>query len=496
MFTIILFACRRDFIKELKVTPLSLNEAQNWYEGKARPRSTSGNYDKKVLKNFTAYWNKAKAYEDEEYYAVECPIQLEKSLGFSIVEKGNPAGDINGDSRLLVLKDKHTGVIVSVIMHIYAEEGSNALDVTYEKKNNKFNGYVFYTDEDANFLKGWQYKKGKQVKSASKQNTGTTARTTTPSEQECTTTVTYWYIRDCTEYASGATQCTPWEYIGETYETYCTYGSGGGETTNPATSPKDPCTTAKNNNTNAAMLVSQFDSIATPDGIKVESVIGNHISDPNERSISIGVKITPSNAISGLAGDPVYLDPSDYKTTVITTGTTNSVSTTWQASSADQMYIIAAIHTHPPGQYTAPSAGDAYFLHTASANPNFKYHFIWAADGSKYLTTVTDRAKYDNFVANNSKANSVGSNNEWNPGSPMGNEYAKTYKFLKDKMGMSDNAANEAAMAYIFGEYAGLTLSKQDAATREFKSIYVKKDTTKPVKKNTNPVLPATNNCN
>lgn len=489
-------ACQRDFSEGLQVTPLSVNEAQNWYSAHTQPRSTNANADKNVLKNFTTHWAKANVYGDGEYYAVECPIQLEKSLGFSIVEKGEPDDNINGDSRLLVLKDKRSGTITSVIMHIYAEEGSSALDVTYEKKNNKFNGYVFYTDEDANFLKGWQYQKGKLVKSTTKQNTGTKSRTVDPVEQECTTTVTYWFIRDCIEYPSGGVQCTAWENIGATYETYCTTGGGGGgEPETPVTPPEDPCTTAQNNNANAAMLVSQFDSIATPNGIKVESAIGNHVTDSVERSISIGVKITASNSGSGEAGDPVYLSPSDYKTTNVTQGTTNNVNTIWQASSAEQMYLIAAIHSHPPGQYTAPSAADAYFLHQAGANPNFKYFFNWAADGSKYLVTVTDPTKYDNFVRNNPKASSVGQGNEWSSNSTIGKEYQKTYKFLKDKMGMTDNAANEAAMAYIFGEHAGLTLSKQNAATRDFKSIYVKKDTTK-TGKNINPVLPATNNCN
>ncbi|MFT3903547.1 MAG: hypothetical protein QM727_10250 [Niabella sp.] len=258
--------------------------------------------------------------------------------------------------------------------------------------------------------------------------------------------------------------------------------------------PKDPCDKAAANNTNAKALASRLGDIATPEGIKVSSAINLNITNPAERSISIGVKKTRSNSTSGVPADPQFLTASNYKTTSLDTGTANNVDMVWQAASEDQMYIIAGIHTHPPDHYAAPSAADVYFFDGARANPNFKYYFTFAADGSKYLMTVTDQAAYDAFVANYPKSANVTAGNEWNVNSPLGKEFRNTVNYLTKKQGQSQNTAYENALAYILGKYAGVTLSKQDA-NGDFKSINVKKDNETKGKKGQNPVLPATPDC-
>lgn len=92
----------------------------------------------------------------------------------------------------------------------------------------------------------------------------------------------------------------------------------------------------------------------------------------------------------------------EYSNCCTKTGSSSSYTVPFSVVSQNSSYdIVGAVHTHPSGAYSAPSAGDIYALYQANGyNNNFANLYVIAADGSQYVLTIEDPAKFATFVSN------------------------------------------------------------------------------------------------
>lgn len=253
----------------------------------------------------------------------------------------------------------------------------------------------------------------------------------------------------------------------------------------------DPCANAISNNTDAELFLTEINSADALNSLGLNAFEHNISTDINEKAVLLGYNLKYPEA----GTLPIT---KQYTISTVSYGTAREVKL---PPTPPGMIVVGAIHTHPSTGYAPPSAADIYTFHAEVAgNTEFRFYFNYAADGSKYMMTVTDQDAFNSFVTNYPKSSNVESNqssdnfNGWVQNSTIGKEFKKTETFLISSNGMSRPEAYENAFAYILGKYTGVTLSKMDS-NGDFKSIFVKKDTTKKEKKNKNPVLPATSNC-
>lgn len=205
------------------IAGLSVADAKAWYElttpGQALQANLTGGAKGKP---FSPQWSQARSGEDHEYYVVETPLQFKVAPGFSI----NSDGAIGGRTVLLILKSKSRHIYRTILMHTIDQAGG-ADDLTYLRRSNRFNGIIFFTDIDGQFINGWMYKNGKTVAASRPAPDGKeTARA--PLQENCETKEIKRYERTCVFYNDYSIECSSWQYVGSTYHTYCTEeGSGG-----------------------------------------------------------------------------------------------------------------------------------------------------------------------------------------------------------------------------------------------------------------------------
>ncbi len=213
-------------------TGFSIAAAKQWYTTNFSNKQAGSvsNKSNKKIGIFSPLWAQSVNGGDDNYEVVETPLVFDHTPGFSL--SANTANDINGITKLLVLKSKRSGRILSALMHIFSKSGLEDKNVTYSKIPAKFTGNIFFTDLEGTFINGWQYEDGKIVRKSNKEiNAANPAgKVLPPDEGGCQTVEVFWYARDCQEvaYNSGVYTCGPWQYTGSTYETYCTSPAGGG----------------------------------------------------------------------------------------------------------------------------------------------------------------------------------------------------------------------------------------------------------------------------
>ncbi|MBA9076694.1 hypothetical protein [Rufibacter quisquiliarum] len=142
-------------------------QAQEFYSSEiANSKGKTGSENKKKTKrvypNVMPQWQKAKIVEDMRYHVVEVPVKMEKSLAFKL--EGSTVKP-NGNSKLLVLKDKRTGELIAALMHAYSTTGVELTKIEYKTKPKDFSGLIFYTTLEGVFVNGYSYEKGKLVAS-------------------------------------------------------------------------------------------------------------------------------------------------------------------------------------------------------------------------------------------------------------------------------------------------------------------------------------------
>jgi hypothetical protein len=213
--------------------PLLVEEARHWYSAIAKNRGLNNvaarSGSNTTGTNFEPLWDKAEYSEDENYYIVDCPLQFKQTPGYFISKPGDTAGenDINGLTRLLILKNKESGLIQAALMRVFSGNGRIPEGMSYAKRSDEFSGNIFFTDLDANFVNGWMYESGKIIKKSFGSWILPEEKVAPPSD-DCYTYQVNWYEQTCYYYTDGSSECTAWEFIFSSYVTYCTGGGAGG----------------------------------------------------------------------------------------------------------------------------------------------------------------------------------------------------------------------------------------------------------------------------
>jgi hypothetical protein len=238
----------------------SVATAKQWYANNAgtKQNNLNGNSRKKIG-NFSPLWDKAFTGNDDKYEVVEAPLSFDKTLGFASSSNADK-NNINGLTRMLILKNKKSGEIKPALMHVFSKSGTVDKDISYSKRNKDFTGNIFFTDLDGEFVNGWQYESGKIIRKGDKEvsSNNVSAKLPTPGDGgECQILEIIWYERDCQEvaYNSGVYTCGPWQYLSATYVTYCLPTGGGGGGSNGGFIPSD-------DNCNRFKLQAQVDAVA------------------------------------------------------------------------------------------------------------------------------------------------------------------------------------------------------------------------------------------
>ena len=252
----------------------------------------------------------------------------------------------------------------------------------------------------------------------------------------------------------------------------------------------DPCAQARLNDSLAKDILSGWflnqtaaDTTSFKMTLNAFHSLAKMPGDTFERAIAVQAQILyPGNGA---------LPDVDVKTTQINTGSATSVA----MPQSDAGWVrIAGIHSHTSTAYTAPSARDIYSFYNANKdNPNYRYQFVFAADGSRYVMTITDPVKFRTFIDNHPESAFVDADNEWDKATPLGTEYEATIRYLK-KQGLTKNDVYEKAFAYtISSNDMGISLSKADS-NGNYKGVFVNKDAVQD-KTGYNKVT-STNDCN
>ena len=207
---LIFLSCNKESQKETASDNVqnffSIADAKSWYvnHSSRRPNSASTRTGNTKINNFSPLWDKAIITGDDKYEIVECPLKFDKNPGFTISNTNNQNTTPNGITRLLILKNRNSGVIQSVLMHIYSNSGNLDEHITYSNREVSFSGNIFFTDLNGEFVNGWLYENGKIIKQSKRNNTTSNiAARALPPEEDCQTYETKWYERTCYYYTDG-----------------------------------------------------------------------------------------------------------------------------------------------------------------------------------------------------------------------------------------------------------------------------------------------------
>lgn len=234
--------CKKNEINLVEATfnnSLSIEEAKNWYTSSTTSSQSSiskRNSSKRLFNDFVPKWNNAVATSDENYEIVELPLQFAKNPGFTAADTSEKVKQrINGVTHLLILKDKKTGNMKSVLMNIFSDNGIADSSITYSKRKANFNGNIFFTNLNGDFINGWQYENGKitnrlgKLKNENKSGS-ISNRNVSPNnikeDPDCSMAEYRVYERIC-YFGEPESSCTQWYYIGSIYVNTCPTGAGG-----------------------------------------------------------------------------------------------------------------------------------------------------------------------------------------------------------------------------------------------------------------------------
>jgi len=182
--------------------------------------------DMSYFTNVHPDWSNAKQKEDENYWVVECPIQLEKFFGFSL--DGTIKNPDKSKTLLLVLKHRVSHKVGVALMHIIPFNGSSTVGVQYNNRSVYFSGFVFYTTIDGIFLNGWEYEKGKVVKARKKLVRHSYLQIAPLENEECQESTINTYRRFCVNYSDGSQECGPWILTNTVLTNNCSSNGSGG----------------------------------------------------------------------------------------------------------------------------------------------------------------------------------------------------------------------------------------------------------------------------
>jgi hypothetical protein len=228
------------------------------------------------------------------------------------------------------------------------------------------------------------------------------------------------------------------------------YVSGRVEYSTPTCQPitgciPDPCNDNVKNNSSGA--TNFYNEVVNPIPMPFLATVG---TNPNEYSFSISDKPQDDD-------DPATEE--NYTLEGVNSGTPNSVIQDYDRNT------IAIGHTHPPGSYPAPSLKDIYVLNNVYTHSGIcTNNYIYAADGSVYVLTITNPDQFSSFITAHPQGASVNAaTSGFATGTGMYYSYQSAYNYFRSA-GLSDHEAYEKAFAFVLGEAdSGVTLMKKGA---------------------------------
>jgi hypothetical protein len=193
---------------------------------------------------------------DTNYYVVEAPARYAKKLAFNT---DSNATNINGITRLLVLKNKKYGGQSAVLMQIHGAPGVDISKAHYMDLPANFSGNIFFTSLQGAFINGYVYKGGKiALVSGARSNTKPAGPQILLADGTCEEIDIDWESRWCDAYGN----CTEWVYDHTDTYIYCTPGSQGGGSSGGGSVTPPPCVQGSSIETasvNGKLVVRFFD---------------------------------------------------------------------------------------------------------------------------------------------------------------------------------------------------------------------------------------------
>ncbi len=208
---------------------LSIDEAKSWFEAN-QPEFLvlkSGGMSKKT-KVIKPSWKGAYASKNREVEVVETHIMANGAFGFATKDAFSEwlatenLGYLTSLSRIVVMRYKDTGEIVSFIMTIvgdkeYLEKKEFKLwDNDYTMKDDDFSGLVLYHSLKGKFVNGWRYTNGEVTHKVNIDFDMDIKLKLKGSYLDCTTTPVYGWFQDCTTNNWSVTMGDVTEYNSET----------------------------------------------------------------------------------------------------------------------------------------------------------------------------------------------------------------------------------------------------------------------------------------
>lgn len=331
VFAVVFIACRES-IFEMANDSMNVEEAQAWYKAHLPDLLVlkSGNTQRqpKVVK---PDWNSAFKSNNDKVEVVETSLTSNGGFGFA-TEESHCAWETNKNigymtslPRLVVMKDKKTGEIISFIMTIigdkpYLEKNKFKLwQNSYLKKDRDFSGVVLFHNLEGTFVNGWKYTEGK-VTHTIKMDSGFDLSVKLKSATIiCSDEVIYGWFTDCITNEWTVTVGNVTEYHSET-ECGDPYIDDIGHyqqcetTTNPSDNPEGsggsggyipPINPPQNPIPSFSSLSTHFATVATKTAPQVYQFIGgnvwsNYQNNPNAFSNACALRISYMlNMISG-----------------------------------------------------------------------------------------------------------------------------------------------------------------------------------------------------
>jgi hypothetical protein len=228
---------------------------------------------------------------------------------------------------------------------------------------------------------------------------------------------------------------------------------GGGESNEENLPSKDPCDSAK-------ALAAKIDSILRDPAMKksLDSFVNKYKNNINEYGIAL---------IKNKDGSYAF-------TNVFTSNSSNHIE--WNFTGNPD--IITLIHVHPPGSSAAPSPMDLFGLAEFN-NPNFVGSIIISGN-DRYMINITDRDKFNRFIANKDSYYDPTTESQWKKKSTVSKSY---YDFLRNTEGVyqgsdrvlaaqlyvMENFTDKIAKQKIYG--MGISLQQWDSGNNTFNAI-------------------------
>ena len=504
ILTFLLASCERELYEQPTNTSFSSEVAKDWYYNSLK-NSEQFRKLSEIKGGKLPDWNNGVYRKTGTIEIIEFPlIKAKKQIAFPSTGKLNPAEVKRvldaSLTRVLFIKVDKKDIVMRELNYIpdyqyLQNKGFDISEVNLSKEKNDFTGAIHIKTWDSQLLSTRILKNGKVLNTIDFNIQSKINKSNATSKiNACELYEVVEYIQYCDGTVYGDTwtatgTCSPWEPTGNVFGPYevcdnsqneCEFSSNpncecemyglGCNNNPPVDPPKTPCENAVSENNSAKTRINN-PIVNDQVSLMTQSIA----TDTNEKSFVFGID---SNG--------------QYQTSAINTGGSSSVSSVISNLGFTPEGIA---HTHTADLYDAPSTGDIYQLSESNAyNSNIDYQYTFAADGSKYVLTITNQNDFDFFSTAYPKNDYYDVNTHgWKERSSIDSEFNAVKEQMLN-LGKSDDESFEIATAFVLQNHnMGITLNKMDN-NGNFISIFVNAytDPSDPTKT----IYTKTTNCN